>query len=492
MFWFLGIFVVLYLYMSSRNLAKNTAFYSAALAGQKVLSFIYFIFLARAIGVESQGQFSFALSFTAIFAMFLDLGLTQILIRESAKDRETSQEQLANVMGFKLLASIIIYALVVVLVNLMDYSEITKQLVYIAGFVMLLDSFSLSIYGIIRGHHNLFFESVGTILNQLVVLAVGLIGLWLGWGLQPLMAVYLFASLINFLWAIYNLKTSFGIRLIFRFNWQVINQLLVLSIPFAIAGIFSRIFSSIDMVLLSKLAGDWAVGIYAVAFKAAFALQFLPLAFSASLYPAFSNYFASSKESLDKLFNKSMYWLIFASLPLAGGVIAIADKVIVPVFGAQYGESILPLQILMSSAVFSFLCFPVGALLNACGRQGRHTFNLGLTALFSVVVNLILIPMFGYNGSAIANFFSYLFLFTLDIYVAKRVIDYDRKFLLVTFLKALISCLAMVTIVWLIKDYLHFVFVIPIGVAIYMGFAYLFKLFSLGSIRDFSVEMIKR
>jgi O-antigen/teichoic acid export membrane protein len=477
--------------MSERNLAKNTAFYSAALAGQKVLSFIYFIFLARAIGVDNQGRFSFALSFAAIFAMFLDLGLTQILIRETAKNKEKSENQLANVIGFKLLASIVIYALIVVLVNLMGYPELTRQLVYISGFVMLLDSLSLSVYGVIRGHHNLFFESLGTIVNQMVILIFGLLGLWLGWSLQMLMGVYLLGSLVNFIWSAYNLNVRFGLKILARFNWLVIYDLLKISIPFAIAGIFNRIFSSIDIVLLSKLAGDWSVGIYSVAFKAVFALQFLALAFSASLYPAFSNYFAHSKENLAKLFTKSMYWLILTSLPLAAGTIAIADKAVGVVFGEAYLPSVAPLQILMTSMIFVFLCFPIGALLNACDRQSRNTFNMGIVAAFSFISNLILIPIWGYNGSAVANLLSYLLLFILGIIAVEQVTNYDKILLIKSFGKALLACVVMFLAVFLLKDFFHFIIVIPIGALIYLFFAYIFGLFSIKSIKDFAGEFIK-
>ena len=38
--------------------------------------------------------------------------------------------------------------------------------------------------------------------------------------------------------------------------------------------------------------------------------------------------------------------------------------------------------------VFVFLCFPIGALLNACSKQTRHTVNLGIVAIFSFVANL--------------------------------------------------------------------------------------------------------
>lgn len=477
--------------MSNRNLAKNTVFYSLALAGQKVLSFIYFIFLARSIGVENQGKFSFALSFTSVFAMFLDFGLTQILIRETAKKKENAQNYLANVMGFKILASVIIYFLIVVLVNLMGYSELTRQLVYISGFVMLLDSLSLSVYGVIRGYHNLFFESLGTIINQLTILIVGLFGLWAKWNLQMLMSIYLLGSLINFFWSAYNLNRKFSIKLQIKFDRLVIYNLFKFSLPFAIAGIFSRIFSSIDTILLSKLTGDWAVGIYSVAFKAVFALQFLALAFSASLYPAFSNYFVNSKKELSKLFVKSMYWLIIFSLPLAFGTIIMADKVVGIFFGQDYLPSVIPLQILMTSMIFVFLCFPIGSLLNACNKQSRNTINTGIVALFSFIANLILIPWLGYNGSALANLLSYLLLFILGIVVVQKIIDYDKKFLLITLIKALLACILMCTVIIMLKESLYFIIVIFLGALVYAICAYLLKLFSVKLISDFIKEFIR-
>lgn len=470
--------------MSERKLAKNTFFYTAALAGQKILSFFYFIILARGIGVENTGKFTFALSFTAIFAMILDLGLTQVLIRETAKEPKKSADYLANILGFKLAASFFIYLLIIVLVNLMGYPETTKILVYVSGLVMLVDCYTLSVYGIIRGRQNLWFESLGTILNQAIVLFVGAILIFIQASLALIMSVYLLASLANFVWAWFNLKRSFQIRLSLAWNFKTLKLLLALALPFAIAGIFNRVFSSIDVVLLSKLKGDYEVGIYSVAFKIAFALQFAALAFSAAIYPAFSYYYAHQKEKLSQLFVKSMYWLIFLAAPMTFGLISISDKVIVPVFGADYVRSVQPLNILMLSLLFVFLCFPIGAMLNACGKQTRHTVNLGLVAGFSVLVNLALIPYFGYIGTAWANLLSYFLLFVLGIIVVDSIIEYDKKFLILAFLKVLVACLLMSLVVILIKGQLHFILAIGIGMAVYFGISYLLGLFSLVSIKD--------
>lgn len=455
--------------MSSANLAKNTTFFAAAMAIQKVLSFLYFLMVARGIGVENTGKYSFALSFTTLFAIILDLGLTQILIRESARDEARSQKYLAGVLGFKILASMVIYGAVILVINLMGYPQITKELVYVSGFVMLLDSFSLTFYGMIRGKQNLSFESLGVVINQAIVLAVGFIVLKLNLGLVPLMAVYLVGSIYNFIYSFAILRGKFGIRPRISFNRKLIATILRIAMPFAIAGIFIRIYSSIDVVILSKLTDDHAVGIYSVAMKIVFALQFVATAASASLYPAFSKYFAESKELLARNFTNSIYYLMILSLPLATGVIMIADKVIPPVFGVQYAPSVEPVMVLIISLVFIFLCFPLGAMLNACEKQTRNTVNLGIVAGVNIALNFLLIPQFSYMGAAAASVASYALLFLLDITAVNSILKYDRKFLVVSFLKNLLSCLVMAGIMFVLRDRLHFIPVILIAIVVYFA-----------------------
>jgi O-antigen/teichoic acid export membrane protein len=56
------------------SIAKNTSYFTAALILQKVVSFSYFTILARNLIPEDLGKFYFAISFTTIFAIFIDLG----------------------------------------------------------------------------------------------------------------------------------------------------------------------------------------------------------------------------------------------------------------------------------------------------------------------------------------------------------------------------------------------------------------------------------
>ena len=72
--------------MQSYPVAKNTFFLTGALVVQKVLSFWYFWYLSSHLEKTTLGTYLFALSFVTLFGGATDLGLTPILIRETARD----------------------------------------------------------------------------------------------------------------------------------------------------------------------------------------------------------------------------------------------------------------------------------------------------------------------------------------------------------------------------------------------------------------------
>src|SRR3989338_10171951 len=85
----------------SHSIAKNTAFMTGASIAQKIISFVYFTLIARSIGVEGTGKYFLALSFTTIFVVFVDLGLSNVLVREAAKVRNNIQKYLSTILSVR-------------------------------------------------------------------------------------------------------------------------------------------------------------------------------------------------------------------------------------------------------------------------------------------------------------------------------------------------------------------------------------------------------
>ncbi|KKR21425.1 MAG: Polysaccharide biosynthesis protein [Parcubacteria group bacterium GW2011_GWE2_39_37] len=448
------------------NIAKNTSYYTLALVVQKVISFTYFVIIARALGPEDLGKYYFAISFTTIFSIFIDLGLTNVLTRETAKDHTDAQKYLSNVLGIKIPLAVLSFLMVFGVINLMGYPELTKYLVYISAISMILDSFTATFFGVARGFHNLIFESISSIIFQAIVLAAGLFTLNQGYGILWLMGTLAFASLYNFVFSYIIIRKKIQLKVKPEFKKDLIISIVKISLPFAIYGIFSRLYTYLDSVLLSSLAGDREVGVYQVAFKIINALQFLPMAFAASLYPAFASYWMKNKPQLAVTFERSINYLLIISLPITIGIMSIADKVVI-LFKSEYSDAVLPLQINIAALVFVFLNFAIGAILNACDKQKINTVNMMVVTVASIALNLFLIPRFQAIGASITVVITSLLAFVLGMAIIPKIIQYNHWKVFKNFLKVGFVSLVMGGLSYFLKSYLNIFVVVIISAGTY-------------------------
>lgn len=449
------------------NIAKNTSYLTIALIIQKFLSFFYFVILARSLGPESLGKYYFAISFTTIFAIFIDLGLVNYLTRETAKTGERSTKLLSNILGLKTITSILSFLAVFLFINIIGgHDAITKQLVYISSICMILDSFTLTFFGSARGFHNLKFESIASIIFQFIVLSTGCLFLFLKLDLRIIMASLVLASLFNFIYSYFILKYKIKVPLKLSFDFSYIKHILIFSLPFALYGIFQRLYTYLDSVLISYFSGNYYVGIYQVAFKIIFALQFLPMAFIASLYPAMSYYWLHNKEQLAVAFRRSMDYLLLISVPISVAVFLLADRIIL-IFKDNYLEAVWPLRISILALIFIFINFPIGSLLNACDKQIRNTRNMLITLVFSVILNVILINKFQALGASIVVLASNALMFVLGIVECRKIIDYKFKYNFVNFLKIALASVLMGIFIMFFKVNINIFLLCVIAMIIY-------------------------
>lgn len=456
------------------NIARNTSYLTLALILQKIISFTYFTLLARYLGPGQLGKYYLAISFTTIFAIFIDLGFANVLTREVAKSQARAERWLGNVLWLKIPLAALAVAAVFISANTLGYDLLTRQLIYISCFSMVLDSFTTTFFAVIRGFHNLKYESLSSIVFQLIVLTVGYSALLLGGGLKPAMAALALASAYNFLYAWWVIRKKVGVAVRALYDRALIKEILIISWPFAAYAILQRLYTYLDSVLLSILAGDEQVGLYQVAFKIIFALQFLPMAFTASLYPALSSYWHNNREQLAVSFERAMNYLIIISVPIIVGAVILADKIVL-LFKSGYSGAIIPLQISIVSLFFIFLNFPIGSLLNACDRQGKNTLNMAIVTATSIIMNLLLIPSWQAIGASLTVLATSSLMFILGIFWVKKVIVYRSRKNWLILGKVFLSSAIMGLIITVGKPYLNVFIVTILGGLIYFAFLYVLR-----------------
>lgn len=478
------------------TIAKNTFYLTAASVFQKIFSFIYFSLLARFLGVADIGLYATVLSFTSVFLIFVDMGFTPVLIREGAKDKEHIKDTMGQVILAKLIFAVVTYLFLSITVFFIrgHYANPLQfqQLIAIMGLMMVLNSFSTTFYGALRSYQKLSYEAYGVMISQIIIVISGLLFLWLKPTVSLLFIALGMGDLFSIIYAGYILRKKYNIKPHFKWNTKLFKTILVFGIPFALAGIFTRVYSVGDHIIISYLVGTKEVGFYSIPSKIAFAFQFIPLAFAATLYPAMSVYFANDKPRLKLVFEKGIFYLAMLALPLSFGIAAIADVFITKVYGAAYLPSVVPLQILVASLIFAFLDFPVGSLLNACNMQRIQTTAMGVTMVFNILLNIILIPRFSIIGAAVAALLSNAALFIFGYIYVHRIVELPSWKFWGKIAKILLAAAIMGLVVILFKGFLIHIFA-PAGfirtltfLGILMllgGITYLLLLFIFGILR---------
>lgn len=402
--------------------AKQASFLMLASTAQKAISFLAFTFAARVLGVSDIGTYFYLLSISSLAGAWTDLGLTPVIIRSFSSSDEEGWRLVR--MAVRVKALLIPLAGLGALTYLFfadSFDRAHIPLLVIALLIMAEDAVSLLGYGILRGKQRLDRESLGMVLGQLVSSGALVFAVWMGWGPVGALTALALGSLWHVVWSLGWVKRLARPPAIVdeTFEWR---KLFRLAYPFALAGLFVRIYSSVDSLLIKHWQGTEAVGQYGVAYKLTYALQFLPLAFVAALYPALSAAFAKQDEkSLVETSLGAWRFMALLGFPLAATLSGFAPRLLPWLYGAAFAPAALVLTVLAWVLPTIFLDFPVGSYLNATHRAEQKTAAMGITMVVNVLLNVFLVRWFGPVGAAWSAALSFVVLLGVGMWFAREI-----------------------------------------------------------------------
>ena len=178
-----------------RTLVKNTGVLFLSQLISYVLAFFYTLYSARYLGTTNFGIISFATAISGLFAIFTDLGLSTLTIREVAKDKSQTGKYLGNHGTIKLLLSIITMLALVVFVNVGTFDVVTKNVVYLIGSSVIINAFGGVFTSLFRAYEQMEYQSIAEILNATVLFVGILICVFTQQSVIVVSLVYVIASL---------------------------------------------------------------------------------------------------------------------------------------------------------------------------------------------------------------------------------------------------------------------------------------------------------
>ncbi len=454
-----------------QRVAKNTFALFIMQIVASILSFFLGIFIARNLGDVGLGKYSFAYTFVFFFAIFLDLGYNMLLIRDVSRDKSKVNKYVSNLLSFRAISALIVFVSIVVTINLMGYPSDTKNLVYLLAFYILLESFS-SVYKVtFRAFERMEYESAITISSNILRVSLALLVIFLGYGLMVIGLVFIFSSIFDLVISTIICERKF-VKSRTEFDFSFFRKNIKIALPLVMISVFTTVFVSADTVMLSILKGDAVVGWYNAAYNLVLGLRIIPQLFVSALFPTLSYYYVSSKKSLKVVYEKYFRYLLMLGLPAAMGATLLSKNIILLIYGSDFTNSILALQILSWDILLIFLYTILGCFLIAIDRQNEMAIAILITAVINVVINIILIPYFSYVGAAIATIAAETILLSIYFYLISKHIYVLPIHKIV--LKPIIALVVM-TFFILFFNLLNFFVLVILSIIVYIFVLYIIK-----------------
>lgn len=365
------------------------------------------VWIARYFGPEDFGVYSYALAFTALFGAIAGLGLKGIVVRELVSHPNNKNEILGSAFLLLLFAGILTWGLSFIGIYLLrpnDSTSIVLVLIIGAGFIFRAFN-SISFY--FEAQVESKYTVIATNISFVVISVLKILLIITHQGLFILALI----SLIDVVLISINLIVMAKIKKLnimqWKWNFNIAKGLLTDSLPLILSGILSTIFINIDQIMIGELVKAEEVGIYAVSVKLTAIWYIFPMIIQSSVYP---NLVKTANIGLDLLYDKMhrlfsvlAYFSILVAIP-----ISIFSKLIIELlYGMQYSEAADMLAISIWALIF--VSFGVARMpyIIATGNMKMSIYFGLIGASVNVMLNLILIPIYGGEGAALATLLSF-------------------------------------------------------------------------------------
>lgn len=392
-------------------LLKNTFWLFLSEGFSKLLMLIFFVLLARYLGVESYGVFTFLYALVTLFATVGDFGLNLLLIRELARNKKATQKYVENIFLMKVLFAVISVLLVVGIA--FTSVKIAGNWQLLAGLItyLVISSFGDFFRSIFRAHERMQYEAASKILQSVLIFILGLLLLYQKATSAQITIAFVVGATVSLLLTaitVRRLITPFGLK----YDKRVWNELFKEGWPLGLNAILFVIYFKIDTIMLGYLSSNSQVALYNTAYIIIDGLAFILIGLT--LKAAFPQMVQAINKSAREAIAKIQRILYYETLGLAVVLIIIfslSGILMNILYGNQYVGSAALLRILLFALLFMNLGTFASYTLVSLKKQKYVLYVAVWAVIINVGLNYMFIPLFHATASAYITVFTEAFSF---------------------------------------------------------------------------------
>ena len=386
--------------MTRLLIAKNALFQFVGRFLITAAGFVVTILLARTFGVSGLGVFVAVTTYVSFGYLLSDFGLNAIYLKLDPKTKRFSDFFLTRLFlagGLLMLLVLPVVLLSKAGINVFGITPLLLPGLLLFSLTILTQAVVTTCSAMFQLHSRydklLYSLLPGAIVLILLVALIILFRL----PLVTVFAAYVVSGIVSAT-AAYSLS---GKRVSFALPDKTFTRTLLLrGIPLGSLLIFNLLYFRIDILLLSMLKGEQAVGVYGYAYKFFdFALA-IPLFLSNSLYPFLLGNQKNVRKG--KVNEREYFFLFFLSGTLIGAVGVLLSPIII-LAGEEFAASVAVLRVLfLFLPVFFLTSYTQWRLIARDKEKSLVPVYLG-AAVLNIGLNLLFIPRYSFYAAAVTT-----------------------------------------------------------------------------------------
>lgn len=388
---------------NSRRFVTNLV---AVLTGDilnKGATFLVYILVARELGSYAFGQMSLALTLFYSFQVVAAFGMQKLITREVAKDGQHAGKYFAGSLLVGLATSLGAMVLLVVAVIALDYPVDTRNVILLTSLGLVPFAIASTCEAVIRGWEKMHLIAfVQVPVNVLKVLATCFL-LWNGGNIFQIVAVIVIA---HFLIALSLLVITVRHLQPWKFDfwdipfaWSIVTR----STTFVGLDTVTAWWTSLNIVMLSKMTSETDVGLYNAALQLMIPMGIFYQSVMVSAFPIMCRKFLTGPNGMARVSNRLIEMLLIIAIPGTVGLCMVAEPALEFVFkGKDFVDAAWVVRIVSVILILKALTFAFGHILLAGSRELTTLRIVGVNLVVNLVLGWILILNFGLIGAAFA------------------------------------------------------------------------------------------
>ncbi len=378
------------------------------------LTFLNSLIFARLLGIEGLGTYAYVITWINLLIIPATLGLPKLIVREVAIYQTRSEWGLMRgLLNWSNQVVLLVSIILALIAGGIAYSfgmngNSQMLLAFCVALVSLpIASLTKVRLSVIGGLHKVVLAQLPEILITPLLLIILSVFTHLllkeEFDASTVVAIHVLAIAITFIIGICLLHQTLPKAIGNASPQYQVKKWISSSLPLMFLGAMHLINSRTDILMLGAMRGTEDVGVYVVVSRVTSLIVFILLAVNSALAPNIASLYAEGKiEQLQRIITNSSRIVFFVSLTVAISVIGFSYWVLL-LFGSDFTQGQNALIILSIGQLVNAAMGPVGLLLTMSGHERYTVISVGTGAIFNIILNALLIPIWRIEGAAIAT-----------------------------------------------------------------------------------------